>query len=510
LKKNLNVSCNISGPKSAETENMKTIKIAGIFFILSFIILLFIRLNLHDKLFSTSRKIELSGEIQLREKDSWMNIFQNDRKIGYSHSVFSKAGKNYTVMEDLYMRINTMGVEQDLKLVTKGLLHPDLSLATFDFSISSGRFQFKASGKVTEGSISVTTEASGSTRTFTIPLKEKPFLSSGILHALMNHHPAPGDSFTYTVFDPAQMSSLPVQIRIVKNESISIMGKSSPVLKIAIMYQGVTQHSWIGENGDLLKEEGVLGFRVEKAAKKDALFGLPIKASQDLTQFASIPSNIALPAPHELKFLKVRINGIEIDKLSLSGGRQKMEENILTIQKESLDDLPTDPTQFAEMTGKKRAFLKPSPFISSNHPEIKSLAEKITVQSDPPFRNASAIVAWIEKNIEKRPVLSMPDALSVLKNKVGDCTEHAILTAALMRAAGIPSRIEAGLVYLNGRFYFHAWNRIFLGRWITVDSVFGQIPADVTHIRFATGMQDLQSNLLQVIDNVKLEVIESG
>jgi hypothetical protein len=396
-----------------------------------------------------------------------------------------------------------------LKLITKGVLHPDLSLASFDFSISSGRFQFKASGKVMKDSISVRTEASGATQTFSIPIKEKPFLTSGILPALMNHHPAPGDSFDYSVFDPAQMSSLPVQIRIVKKENIFIMGKSMPALKVALNYQGVTQHSWIDENGDLLKEEGILGFRVEKATKKDALFGLPVKASQDLIQFASIPSNKKLADPDKLELLKVRIEGIEIDKLSLSGGRQKMENNILTIQKESLDNLEADPDQFAKIAEGKKEFLKPSPFIASSHPDIKRLAERITVKSDPPLRNAGEIVAWIEKNIEKRPILSMPDALSVLKNKVGDCTEHAILAAALMRAAGIPSRIEAGLVYLKGRFYFHAWNRIFLGRWITVDSVFGQIPADVTHIRFAIGMQDLQANLLRVIDNVKLEIIES-
>jgi hypothetical protein len=489
---------------------MKKIKLVGIFFTLLFMVLLSIRLNLHDKLFSDSRKLKLSAENQLQEKDSWMNIFQNDRKIGYSHSIFSKTGKNYKVVEDLYMRINTMGVEQDLKLITEGVLNPDLSLSTFDFRISSGRFQFKAGGKVSEGSISVRTEASGATQTFKIPVKEKPFLSSGILQALANHHPAPGDSFTYSVFDPAQMSSQPIQIRVVKKEDIFIMGKNVSALKVAIVYQGATQHSWVGKNGDLLKEEGVLGFRIEKTTKKDALFGLPVKASQDLTQFASVPSNKKLAAPQELKFLKVRMDGIEINKLSLSGGRQKLENNILTIQKEFLEDFEADPKRFARMAEEEKTFLKPSPFITSDHPDIKSFVEQITVKSDPPFRKASKIIAWIEKNIEKRPVLSMPDALSVMKNKAGDCTEHAILTATLMRAAGIPSRIEAGLVYLNGRFYFHAWNRIFLGRWITVDSVFGQIPADVTHIRFAIGMRDLQENLMRVIDRVKLEVIESG
>jgi transglutaminase-like putative cysteine protease len=111
------------------------------------------------------------------------------------------------------------------------------------------------------------------------------------------------------------------------------------------------------------------------------------------------------------------------------------------------------------------------------------------------------------ENIEKRPVLSLPDALSTLDNRVGDCNEHAVLLAALVRAAGIPCRIEAGLMYLKGRFYYHAWNLVYLGRWITVDSVYDQIPADVSHIRLITGSPDRQLDLMGVIGKLQLKII---
>jgi transglutaminase-like putative cysteine protease len=104
-------------------------------------------------------------------------------------------------------------------------------------------------------------------------------------------------------------------------------------------------------------------------------------------------------------------------------------------------------------------------------------------------------------------VLSLPDALSTLENRVGDCNEHAVLLAALARAAGIPCRVEAGLAYLKGRFYYHAWNLVYLGRWITVDAVFNQIPADVSHIRFVTGSPSRQLDLMGIIGNIKLRVL---
>jgi len=78
----------------------------------------------------------------------------------------------------------------------------------------------------------------------------------------------------------------------------------------------------------------------------------------------------------------------------------------------------------------------------------------------------------------------------------------------LLRAAGIPSQIEAGLVYLRGRFYYHAWCVLYIDKWMTADSVFNQFPADVTHIRFIRGDSDKQLNLMGVIGKIKLEVLE--
>ena len=152
-------------------------------------------------------------------------------------------------------------------------------------------------------------------------------------------------------------------------------------------------------------------------------------------------------------------------------------------------------------------FLAPTPFIESNHPKIRDLVKKIVAADEPPFKKTIKLLDWINKNIEKRPVISLPDALAVIENRAGDCNEHAVLLAALARAAGIPAKIEAGIVYLNGRFYYHAWNLLFLGKWITVDSLFGQLPADVTHIRFSSGELRQQLDLISVIGKLKLKVI---
>ena len=122
------------------------------------------------------------------------------------------------------------------------------------------------------------------------------------------------------------------------------------------------------------------------------------------------------------------------------------------------------------------------------------------------FCQSTKIINWVFLNIEKA-ALSVPNALEVLKNRSGDCNEHAVLTVALLRAAGIPARSEAGLVYLRGRFYYHAWCVFYINRWITADAVFNQIPADVTHIRLLRGETDQQIRLIGVIGKTNLEVL---
>jgi transglutaminase-like putative cysteine protease len=134
--------------------------------------------------------------------------------------------------------------------------------------------------------------------------------------------------------------------------------------------------------------------------------------------------------------------------------------------------------------------------------------KEIVSAEEPDVVKAKKLVAWVKKSIQKRPVLSVPNALETLHNRVGDCNEHAVLLAALARAAGIPAQVEAGLVYQRGRFYYHAWNVLYLGTWITADSVMGQLPADVTHIRFVRGTEE-QIDLLRIIGKLRLEIVES-
>jgi hypothetical protein len=329
---------------------------------------------------------------------------------------------------------------------------------------------------------------------------------AGITAAIASTKLDTGDRYTFRIFDPATMGQAPVIVEVIGKEDIQIMGANQIATKVILNFKGANQIAWIGENGDVLREKGILGIHLEKTTRNDALEGLDLRPSEDLTRTASVASNVMLANPEQLSTLKVQISGVANERVQLEGGRQTFENNVLTIQKESLANLldAIDPSNLETL---EKIFLRPEPFIQSDDQKIIALAREIVGNQTKPLEKTRKLVDWVHQYIQKRPVLSLPDALSTLEHRVGDCNEHAVLLAALARAAGIPCRVEAGLVYLKERFYYHAWNLVYLGRWVTVDSLLGQLPADVSHIRLVTGSPRQQLDIIGVIGNINLKIL---
>jgi hypothetical protein len=484
----------------------KSFWVLGSIFVLGFITLFMIRLDLIQKYFFRPQTLSISAIKSSGDKETWMNIVQSNRKIGFSHLRFSVEQDGYQLQETVRMRINTMGMVQDINLKTVGRLNRDFSLIDFDFKINSGRFSFNVTGSVSGDVLTVRTKSAGATRKADIPLKAKPYLLPAVTAAMSAAALNTGDKYAFDIFDPATLGQTEVVVEVIGKEDLQVMGDIRSATKVSLNFKGTSQLAWIGDRGEVLKEKGILGIQMEKTTRQDALRGLAAAASADLTQIASVASNVRLEDLDRLSTLRVEISGIPIQMVQLRGGRQAVKANILTIEKETMANLSAD-MHGLNLRNLEKIFLRPGPFIQSDDQKIQTLAREIAGSHDAPLEKVRKLVEWVYKNIDKRPVLSLPDALSTLDNRVGDCNEHAVLLAALARAAGIPCRVEAGLVYLKGRFYYHAWNIVYLGRWITVDAVYDQVPADVSHIRFVTGSPSQQLDLMGVIGKLQLRII---
>jgi len=480
--------------------------IRGVAVLAVFIVLLSLRLGFFNH--SPQGYVPALPDPAIRPAETWMNVYQNRHKIGLVHRKFRQFENGYFQTEEtISISIKTMGISQTLHIVTETDLKPDMSLSSFQFELNSGPFSFTARGFVAGDSIIIYSRTPHAESKTVLPVKEIPHLSGNIYEAAFRENMDVDQFRQLSILDPSSFSARKISVWRHPDEVIIIMGRPVMTHKFCGDFMGANHCAWLSKDGEILKETGLMGLSMEKVSFTEAQKGNLADPLTDWSQIASIPSNVIIADPSRLKQIRVRIEGKEQAFLNLAGGRQSFQANILTVTSENVH-LPSE--RFSPSDEEKQKFLQATPLAPSDHPEIMAQAMQIVSASDSPQEKTRKIVAWVYKNITKIPVVSIPNALEVLRLKQGDCNEHAVLTAALLRAAGVPAQIETGLVYLNGRFYYHAWNSAFTDRWMTADAVFNQIPADETHIRLAGGEHGSELDLLGVVGRIKLEVLSTS
>jgi transglutaminase-like putative cysteine protease len=197
----------------------------------------------------------------------------------------------------------------------------------------------------------------------------------------------------------------------------------------------------------------------------------------------------------------------------LNGGRQTLTGDTLTIVREAPGDLLAGYSRESasgSLGVRFRSTLSAEPFLQAQHPEMQAAVRRIVGAEPDPRIAAEKLVSWVYRTVRKEYRIGIPDALTVLRSPVGDCNEHTQLYLALARTAGIPARAAAGLAYVNGRFFYHAWPEVWLGRWVAVDPTFGQFPADAAHLRFTSGGLARQALLVQLIGTIGMDVLDAA
>jgi len=132
-------------------------------------------------------------------------------------------------------------------------------------------------------------------------------------------------------------------------------------------------------------------------------------------------------------------------------------------------------------------YLKSSILVESDNPAIVSKAKEIAGGETDAYAAAKKVVGWVNRAMTKDYGASADRATDVLRTLRGDCTEHSLLSIALLRALGIPARRVDGVVYVqNGdgvpALYWHEWVEAWVGTWTQLDPTFGQPVADATHL----------------------------
>ncbi len=134
-------------------------------------------------------------------------------------------------------------------------------------------------------------------------------------------------------------------------------------------------------------------------------------------------------------------------------------------------------------------YLQPSTDIESKDDKIIALAKSVTKGKTNAYDKAKAIHDWVAANVwydvdaAGRGEYSVTSAVGVIETKRAVCQGYSNLTAALLRASGIPAKLVSGYalgisgIYswngalVTGNERNHVWNEAFIdGRWVIIDT----------------------------------------
>lgn len=462
-------------------------------------------------------------------------VMQGDQQVGFASSTLDTSTAGIEQRDYLVADIPVGGSLHRATARTSVVLTRTLRLKSFDVAVDADQSPMHVAGRVIGDSVlQFGVSAGPNTPVDTQELKlAGPVLLPTLvpLAVALEDKPRVGKTYILPVFDAVSMTPKDVRLDI-RAESLFVVNDSSVFDSTAGVWKGVLPDTirawqivpqsggggitgWVDEQGRLVASSQ-LGFRLERRPyevafenwRKDSEKVPParrrVASNRDVLETTAIAANKRLRS--SLTELKVRLGGVSLRGFDLTGGRQQLSHDTLTVKREDASALAARYLTIPQ-NNRTHPWVQPEPFLEVNHREIVALADRLSNGDRDPRAVAQRINKWVFDSVRKEITVGIPSALHVLHTRVGDCNEHAQLFVALARAAGVPSRVASGLAYVDGKFYYHAWPEIMLRGWVAVDPTFGQFPADASHLRFVTGGLGRQAELLRLVGGLTIDVI---
>lgn len=323
---------------------------------------------------------------------------------------------------------------------------------------------------------------------------------------LRNKQAKPGDTFEYTIFEPTITAVVKVRVQVLPEEQVSIEGQQSKrrLMRVEVRPEKIAQVQlptrvlWVEpESYQVVRSEADLPFlgrlvTVRSTAREAQAPVTPVAA---LDSIQTIRLDQRILRVHDRKQVTYRIqltNEPDPATVFATDTRQsvlRVDARSGTLELRVRAGEPPTPNQLTPSRSDAQAppnkeFLASNYFINSADEVVRkrtaeALARLTPQQRRDPWAVALALEAWVHRNMKASVYTeAMATADHVARTLEGDCTEYAMLLAAMCRAADVPARTALGLVYFErtGQAFlaYHMWTEVYVGgQWHGLDATLG-------------------------------------
>ena len=442
----------------------------------------------------------------------WRGVYYRGEKIGFTVSQVVPTDDGFELQEDGRLQFSLLGSTNAAVLRTSAKVDAAFAIKSFEFSLDPGSGPLTIKGRLDGLRLSLDIQTAAGTRTEVRELAEPPALMLSLGRRLATEGLTAGTRKQWMIFDPATLKNSPVVVEVGAREVVVAGGRPLPAFKVQMQFSGLATTAWVTDTGEIVREESPMGLITVRESQEEATaLAVNRRMQVDMLEASAVvPAmgrDMRIDDARNVLRLRLQLDGADLSSADLQGVGQSVDGSLVQlVDPRTLRAGPAD----ADLA----RYLAPEPFIESDAPEIRAEAERMIGSLAGPRARAERLTREVNSLLEKKPTISLPSAFEVLRTKVGDCNEHTALFVALARSIGIPARINAGLVYVHGAFYYHAWPEVYIdegggrGLWLPVDPTLNQFPADATHLRLARGGLDKQTAILPLVGKLRMRVLE--
>jgi transglutaminase-like putative cysteine protease len=414
--------------------------------------------------------------------ERWYVVVLGGTPVGYLHETQSgEPAAGFTMDSVLLMVINRLGSRVELSVTSRVEEAPDGRIRRTSSETKASTLVMKSSAVVGDRTIEIRSEAGGKSYVRTIPCGGELLGPEGLRRRSLAAVRRPGDVLEYQTYTDELEKTVKGKRTCLGREKIMVLGREVDALKTEESLEGTGSKAtaWLDGGHEAVRLETPTPFgqaEFIRATREQALAAAGGGSlSEEIYARSIIRTAVRLPQARTMERMKVRLTRRVTDTNwpDLAGPGQKVLSGtektlVLEVRRPAAVrpvrlPLPSAPAD--------RPYLIANSVIQSDDPALRAATAKILAGEKNAWTAALKLRRWVSENMTFDAGIALAPSSELFKDRHGTCLGYATLLATMARAAGLPSRVVIGYVYLLGIFGGHAWTEVRVGEsWLPLDA----------------------------------------
>jgi transglutaminase-like putative cysteine protease len=460
-------------------------------------------------------------------EETWDAVFMKGAHLGSVHTTTTRQDGLVTIVSDTQLSIPRSANVARMRVVAESVETQEGALRSFTHQTESGASPIVLAGHVRADQLVVTQRTMGKQTTTELPWTEGQGGFFAVENSLSHQPMQPGEHRTVQMLWPG-LTGVQVATATLAAQDLEqtpLLDESPRLLRIrqTVQMQGFSLDGlcWTDARGEILKSTLLDPPQEIYRTTRQRALATPDRTTFNLLSDTLVPVATPLLEPHATSQVVYeatleRGNPAEIFASGATQQVKKIDDHRALITVHALR--PGQPPAVPAETPPTDADRSANSFIQSDDQHIRELASTIAPEVTDPWQLCVALEQWVCRGIRTKNFnQGFSTAADVAQSLEGDCTEHAVLLAALCRARGVPARVCLGLVYSarDQGFAFHMWNEAWIAdRWIPIDATLGLGGIGAAHLKLrdsnlATEQAEAAvMSVMQVMNQLHLQIVE--